>query len=248
MSTTIRVIIADDHRIVLEGLRRFLHEHPGLSVVATCADIMTLRQRLEQEQVDVVLLDVNMPGHAGVSTVSRLTRDFPHTRLIMFSMYADAASARAFLSAGAHGFFGKSCDLDELARAVVAVTRGETCLDSDIRSAMAAADLEQAHPEQAQQSALAGLSGREMAIMYRLMEGQRPVDIAQAMNVAVSTINSHTQRIRTKVGVSSLGELIQFALRMDRRQMAGAASRHSPDADADDGQVVAVSSADNAHR
>lgn len=228
MSQTIRVVIADDHRIVLEGLKRFLHEHPGISVVATCGDLVKLGNWLRENQADVLLLDVNMPGHAGVSTVTRLARDFPHTRMIMFSMYADAASARAFLSAGAYGFFGKSCDLDELARAVVLVTKGERCLDSEIRAAMQAAELEQSQPISAADSPLAGLSAREMAIMYRLMEGQRPVDIAQAMNVAVSTINSHTQRIRTKVGVNSLGELIQFALRMDRRQMTRA-SATSPD-------------------
>ena len=187
----IRILIADDHAVVREGLARLIADQPDMRVVAQAADGSAAVAAAETTDPHVVLLDMRMPGLGGVAAIRRLRDSCPRSRVLVLSMYDDASYARAALAAGAHAYLAKRASSDELLDSIRRLHAGEA-----IASEPAAAD---AAPD--------ALSAREREVMRMVVAGQTSREMAVALGISKSSVDTYRARVFRKLGVESRADL-----------------------------------------
>ncbi len=208
---TTRVLLADDHRIVLDGLRMVLERLPGLEVAGTAGDgeeAVRLARRLGP---DIVILDIVMPRLNGIEATRQILAERPETRVIALSMHADRRYVREMLAAGARGYLLKDCAAEELARAVQAVQSGHVWLSPAV-AGVVVEEYARGTPRGAA-GAFDVLTGREREVLQLLAEGCTARDIGQRLCLSVKTVETHRRQIMSKLGLRSLAELTKYAIR-----------------------------------
>lgn len=199
-----RVLVVDDHAIVRDGLRRLLKERPYTEVLEAASGEEALVMRGRQK-LDLILLDLNLPGIGGLELVRRLGRARPAVPIVVFSQFATAVYAHKALEAGARGFVSKNAMPDELLEAVETVLGGGTAIENALRREMAAHDiLDDAY--------LKPLNERELEILRLLADGKTLSDIADMLGIAYKTVANTLSRIKEKLGVIQTADLIRIAL------------------------------------
>ena len=206
-----RVILADDHQIMREGLRALLEKEANIEVIAEAADGRTAVQLARKLSPDVVIMDISMPDLNGMLATRQIIDDIPGVKVIALSMHSDAQFVTGMLKAGASGYLLKDCAFMELAHAVRVVTAGQTYLSPGIAGVVVEQYLR--HVPQTDSPTYSPLSGRELEVLQLLAEGKTKSQIASLLHVSVKTVNSHRRHILEKLGVSSDAELIKYALR-----------------------------------
>ena len=206
-----RVILADDHQIMREGLRALLEKEANIEVIAEAADGRTAVQLARKLSPDVVIMDISMPDLNGMLATRQIIDDIPGVKVIALSMHSDAQFVTGMLKAGASGYLLKDCAFTELAHAVRVVTAGQTYLSPGIAGVVVEQYLR--HVPQTDSPTYSPLSGRELEVLQLLAEGKTKSQIASLLHVSVKTVNSHRRHILEKLGVSSDAELIKYALR-----------------------------------
>ena len=200
----IRLLVADDHPIVAEGLRRYLSPAEGLEVVGTLASIDELMRHLEEHApVDVVVLDVQIPGIEAGDTVRAIRALGP--RVVIFSHQRPDDYVARMVAAGAAAFVSKSDPVTDLVRAVQAVHAGRTFLSEELK-ALATAVTDSAPPH-------AALTERERTVFVLLAQGSTPKEIGFELGLSGSTVYSHVEKIRSKLGATNLAEVQRYAER-----------------------------------
>lgn len=199
-------MLVDDHAVVRTGYRRLLELEGDIVVVDEHADAESAQaalQRLEGQGVDVVVLDLSMPGRGGLDLLRRGALRWPRLAWLVFSMHDSPAVVVQALRAGAAGFVTKSCLPEELVQALRRVAAGQReVLSADVAGAVAAPAA--APPHQT-------LSPREFDVLRLLVEGRPVPDIAAALHVSPKTVSNLQTRIRARLGVSSAVELLRYA-------------------------------------
>ena len=203
----IRVILADDHAMVREGIRRVLEERHGASVVAEAASTEELLARLHRVTADVLILDIAMPGPGVVETLRQVKAIQPGVRTLVLTAYPESDYGVRVLRAGASGYLTKDRSLDQLVDAVRRVYRGGVHVSRSLGDALAARLLE---PEGA--PAHTGLSDREFEVLRGLAEGQPLKAIAARMSVSPKTVTTYRGRLLQKLGLHSNADLVRYAL------------------------------------
>ncbi len=202
-----RVIIADDHRLFLEGFRKLLQEQCDL--VATVADGRALLEATERLQPDLVIVDISMPLLNGVDATRQLKKLHPRTKVIFVTMHGDAAYAKAAFKAGASGYLLKQSAPDELDQAIRAVLAGDYYLSpliaKGVIDSLIGGPLEPA-------SARESLTFRQQEILQLLAEGFSVKDIAKTLDISTRTVESHKAHIMEQLKLHSTAELIRYAL------------------------------------
>ena len=201
----IRVCIADDHDIVRSGLRRLLAEDPEIRVCDETPTGCGLVDRAGRERWDVVVLDINLPGSNGTKMVRALTELQPAPAVVMFTMYPEDGHAVAYLRSGAKAFLNKRRSIRELADAIRTVQTGRRYITPELAQYLFEHDLD------VERAPSTLFSPRERQVILRLAEGSRAVGIAAELGVSASTVNTHVQRIKEKLGVRSVVEIVDFA-------------------------------------
>jgi len=196
-----RIVVADDHPIVVEGLRRLFATLDAVDLCGEFHDVTTL-MRADLADVQVVVLDVGIPGILGSETIRALHAR--GVRIVLFTMEPESPEAIELLRAGADGIVGKSEPVERLVEAIGRVAGGDT--DVPARLAVRSARADEAWPHD-------GLSERELAIFRRLIRGTAPKEIAFELEITVSTVYTYAERIRIKLGVTSQVELLAYAHR-----------------------------------
>ncbi|MFM6985558.1 MAG: response regulator [Hydrogenophaga sp.] len=202
MNQTTSVLIADDHAMVRQGLARIIDSEPGLRVAAQAIDGHSTLQALEQTPADVLLLDLTMPAPSGVELVRTIRERHPGQRILVLSMHNNPRIARAAIEAGANGYLTKDSDPDVLLHAVRLVARGGHYMDPGLMEAILFAPAT-TPPER--------LSPREQEVLRRLAAGQSNIDIARALYLSEKTVSTHRARLRAKLGLNSLADLLRYA-------------------------------------
>jgi DNA-binding NarL/FixJ family response regulator len=205
-SDTLRVALADDHAVVRAGYRRLLELEPDMAVVAEFSDADTAYGALTGsggEAVDLLVLDLSMPGRSGLELLRRLTQRRPGLPVLVFTMHDGAAMLEQCLRAGAAGFVTKSSAPEVLVDAVRRAARGETALSPDV-AALDAAQAADGPPHRR-------LSSREFDILQQLCIGRSVEEIAQALRLSAKTVANYQTQIRQKLGVGSAVELLRYA-------------------------------------
>ncbi|MEY8690028.1 MAG: response regulator [Leptothrix sp. (in: b-proteobacteria)] len=206
-ATTISVVLADDHRLMREGLRRVLEATPDVRVQAEAADGEQTLEVLQRHPVHVLVLDLSMPGLSGAALIERVKSLFPEVAVLVLTMHADVPWAVRAFRAGASGYLTKDRGGCDLVQAIRAVAAGGGYVSSDLAGQLARGlhrpDAGEPHHS---------LSEREMQILRRLVSGQRPSDVAATLNLSIKTVSTHKTRIMEKLGLDSTAALIRYGL------------------------------------
>jgi len=199
----IRVLIADDHSIVRDGLKRILAATADLQVAGEAARGDEALALVKVNDYDVVMLDMSMPGLSGIDLIKRLKLEKPKVRILVLSMHGESQYAARALKAGASGYLNK----DSAAEALLGALRKIAAGGVHIGDAAAASLLQskQGPPHEA-------LSDREFEVMRLLVEGLGPTEIAERLHLSVKTVSTHKTRILEKLNLGSTAELVRYAL------------------------------------
>jgi len=202
----IRVLIADDHSVVREGLRMFLGRDPELEVVSEAADGVEAVERSRQLHPDVVLMDLLMPVMDGIAAISAIRNELPEIEVIALTSVLESAAVIGAVRAGAIGYLLKDTQAPELRRAIKAAAAGQVQL-----SPQASAYLmrEVRTPEMTEV-----LTEREMEVLRLLVQGQSNKEIARDLQIAEDTVKTHMKHILAKLGVQSRTQAVLGAIRL----------------------------------
>jgi two-component system invasion response regulator UvrY len=206
----IRVAIADDHPIVRQGLRRIATEGAGIAVAGEAATAAELFRLVAGAPVDVVLLDVSMPGSAFVETVRSLREKFPSVRVLVLSVHPEDQWALRALRAGASGYLTKDHSPDQLVEAIHRVARGGKYVSEMLAEKLAGhVDLGTFHAPHEQ------LSDREYDVLRSLGRGMTVKDVAIQMRLSAKTISTYRTRLLEKMRLSSNADLVRYVVEHD---------------------------------
>jgi len=208
----LRILLADDHTVVRQGLRKILEERPQWEVVAEAADGREAVRQAEEARPDIAIIDVAMPLLNGIEAVRQIARKAPGTRVVVLSMHADEAYVTQMLRAGASAYLLKdSADVD-LLRAVDAVASGKSFFSPAIARVIADDYLRQL-ADRGVTDRYELLSEREREIFQLIAEGRTNKEIAALLFLSPSTVDTHRSRIMEKLDVHSAAEIVLYAVR-----------------------------------
>ena len=205
----IRVLLADDHTLMRQGVRRLLEAEPDIEVVGEAADGLVAVQTADRLQPHVVLMDYAMPGLDGQHATRKIKQRHPSIKVIILSMHEDEEYVLSALRVGASGYLLKDAEAPELLAAVRAVYRGESYLSPRISKKVIEGVVDPTH--------LRGdpdvLTPREQEILKLLAEGQTLRQIARSLGISAKTVDTHKHHIMKKLGLKSRTDLIKYAIR-----------------------------------
>ena len=209
----IRVLIADDQRVVRDGLTMIVGLIEGVDVVATASDGIEAVTGAERERPDVVLMDLRMPGLDGAGATRQIRAALPDTQVLVLTTYADDRSLFPALQAGARGYLTKDAGAEEIEQAIRALAAGRTHLDPTIQQRLVAAVLE-AQPSHGQVPTLPDdLTPRETEVLKLIAAGLSNAEIAAALVVSNATVKTHVNRIFSKTGARDRAQAVHYAYR-----------------------------------
>jgi DNA-binding NarL/FixJ family response regulator len=207
----IRVLLADDHRLLRAGLISLLRDVKDVDVVAEAGDGEEALALVAELKPDVLLTDIAMPKLNGLEVAARVTEEYPATRVIILSMHLDEEYVRAAVSSGAAGYLLKDTDLAELDRAIRAVVRGETFLSPAVSTQLMA---------DYQRLALGGrgssedpLTPRQREVLRHIAEGKTTKAIARLLGISTKTVETHRTQLMERLNIHDVAGLVRYAIR-----------------------------------
>jgi two-component system, NarL family, response regulator NreC len=207
------ILLADDHRIVRQGLRAILKAEPGLRVVGEAATGPETLRLVEQLLPDVLVLDLMLPGLDGFKVIRQVTRRQPQTRIVVLSMHANEAYVQEAIQAGAYAYVLKESSADELVEAIRAVLAGNRFLSPPVSEQALKAYRERARS--APFDPYDTLTAREREVLRLTVEGRTSPEIARQLFISRRTVESHRANMMRKLGLRNQKELISYAVRRD---------------------------------
>jgi two-component system response regulator NreC len=204
----IRIVLCDDHRIIIEGLQRLLHEAPGMACVGTAATGQELLFLLGHVRCDIILLDLDMPGMDGAEAMQRVKQEWPHTKVIILTMHDEDAVVRHLLESGADGYLLKTCGRDEMLRAIQAVHNGDKHFSARITESL----LDQRRKVVREDVRLKDLTSRELDVLKALAEGLSNKEIGDRLFISARTVDTHRSNIMRKLDVHNVAALVRLAV------------------------------------
>jgi len=197
-----RIVLADDHKIVRDGLKRILAATTDLEVVAEAADGDALLQLVRKEDYDVAVVDMSMPGLSGIALIKRLKDEKPKLRILVLSMHGETQYAARVLKAGASGYLNKDSAADALVGALRKIAAGGVHIGEAAAASLVAAE----------RSPHDALSDREFEVLRLLVDGLGPTEIGERLHLSVKTVSTHKTRILEKLNLGSTAELVRYAI------------------------------------
>jgi two-component system, NarL family, response regulator NreC len=199
-----KIVLADDHSVVRQGLRMMLDAQPGLRVVAEAGDVDDALRMTRAHRPRVLVLDLNMPGRASLDAIPELLESSPETSIVILTMQDEPALAQAALRAGASGYVVKDAAGDELVHAVQLALEGQTYLHPQLGARIATQDPAPVDDDD--------LSEREREVLRLIALGHTNGEIASQLFLSVRTVESHRAHIQQKLRRTTRAELVRYAL------------------------------------
>jgi len=204
----IRIAIVDDHAMVRAGLRQFFADQSDFQVVAEAANGRDALDIVRKGEVDVIVMDISMPGHSGVDALAAIRARAPDLPVLILSGFAEQHYATTLLRQGASGYLNKDCDPEEIVKAIRTVHRGRKYITAGVAELLAeglGGDTDKLPHE--------SLSERELQVFLRLAKGETVGHIAEGMSLSVKTISTFRTRVMEKMKLESNSDLTYYALK-----------------------------------
>jgi DNA-binding NarL/FixJ family response regulator len=198
----IRVLLADDHQIVRDGLRGILARSGDIEVAAEAVDGDQALALVRASEYDVAILDMSMPGLSGIDLVKRLAIERPKLRMLVLSMHAEQQYAARVLKAGAAGYLNKDSAAEQLVAAIRKVAAGGVHIGEAAAASLLSAGA----------AGQRALSDREFEVLRLMVEGKSPGEVADQLHLSVKTVSTHKTRILEKLGLKTTADLVRYAL------------------------------------
>jgi len=204
----IRVVLADDHRMVRTGLKEILADTGDIEVVGEATNGLEVLSKVREVPCDVLVLDLSMPGRSGIELIRQIKAEKTALRVLVLSMHSEEQYAVRALKAGAAGYLTKEGAADELVAAIRRIAGGGAYVSPETaqRLALDASAGSEGPPH-------TNLSAREMQVFHMIASGNSVSQVADALSLSVKTVSTHKTRIMQKLGVHNQTELIRYALR-----------------------------------
>lgn len=206
----IKIMLIDDHQIMIDGIKSLMNREQQLEVVATANNGKEALLLLENITVDIILMDIEMPLLNGYDTTILITSKYPHIKVICLTTHDEPSIVRKMLNAGAKGYILKNTDEQTLLKAFDTVINGETYIGSEIKIALEKSRSEFSIKEESQTPSL---SEREKEIIIQIANGLSNREIAKKLNLSVNTIDSHRTNIMNKLDIHNVAGLVKFAIK-----------------------------------
>ena len=203
-STAIRCVVADDHPAILDAVSRFLESENGFELVGCANDGESILRVIEDEQPEIALLDIRMPGLGGIDVAARLNAMSSPTSVVLYTAYPERALLLASLDAGVRGFILKEAPLDEMVRAIRIVAGGGSYIDAALAGVLAGP---------AANERMLTLTKRERDVLRLLAEGMRDEQAGRTLSISPLTVRTHVQHAMAKLKCDTRTQAVAVALR-----------------------------------
>ena len=208
----IRILLADDHTVMRDGLRALLDRQPDMLVIGEAADGRECVRLSEEQSPDVIVMDIAMPGMNGIEATRRIVAEQPRTAVVILSMHQDESYVLRALKAGAKGYLLKDSPRADVIGAIRAVAEGRSFLTRKI-GRMLQEDYVRELEQRGLDDSYELLTDREREVLQLVAEGQTNKEVAHLLNVSLTTVETHRTHILQKLGLHSIPELILYAVR-----------------------------------
>ena len=208
---SIRILLADDHKITRQGLRSLLDKQQDMEVVAEAEDGRTAVRLVGELSPNVVIMDVTMPDLNGVEATRQIVSQSPDVKIIALSMHSDTLFVTEMLRSGASGYLLKDCAFEELSRAIHAVVAGKTYLSPSVSGVVVDDYLHRLSKADFSDSQV--LTDREREVLQLLAEGKSTKQIALKLHISVKTVETHRRQMMNKLDIHTVAELTKYAIR-----------------------------------
>ena len=208
----IRIMLADDHEVVLESLAMMLSSLPGIQVVATVANGQAALEQLQHQSVDIVLSDMHMPGLNGVELALRIREQYPAVKIILLTMEEEPQTIRLAMQAGVGGYVLKKASKKQLEAAIYCVANGGRYFSDEVSQQLAQLPNETAYEGQQTAESIQPLSKREIEIIRLIANDVPSQEIANRLFISPQTVETHRRNIFKKLAIHSVVALTRFAV------------------------------------
>ncbi|MFO7525362.1 MAG: response regulator transcription factor [Ignavibacteriaceae bacterium] len=202
-----KIIIVDDHELIREGLKKVTARESDIDVIGEASDSDGLFQLLDEHEVDIVLLDISLPGRSGIDIITDIKVQAPNTKILILTMHPEDRFAVQALRAGASGYITKNNASKSLVGALRKINDGRKYISSNLAEQLAT-ELEMNYEKPLHES----LSTREFEVMRLIVQGKAVKDIADMLSISVNTVASYRARILEKMKMKSNAEMIRYAV------------------------------------
>jgi DNA-binding NarL/FixJ family response regulator len=204
----IRIVMADDHAIVREGLKRIVGEVADLQVVGEAADGTEVMQRVRELEFDVLVLDLSMPGRSGMELIKLVKAEKPRLRILVLSMHQETQYAVRAIKSGASGYLTKESAPAQLEQAIRKIAGGGAYISAEVAQQLALGAMpgSEAAPHES-------LSDREFQVFRMLVDGVSVTEIANRLSLSVKTVSTHKSNLMHKLGVANQSEMVRYAMK-----------------------------------
>jgi DNA-binding NarL/FixJ family response regulator len=200
----IKILVADDHPMIIEGLTLALSGSDSVSVVAKAREGEEVLSNLRKESVDVILLDINMPGLNGFETIKKIKPEYPEIKIIVLTMYDKPEFIRSVIESGANGYLLKNTGKDEMILAIQKVYRGETFFSQDVQKIL--------KKEESDPNSSVHLTRREKEVLCLIAREKTTPEIAEELFISTHTVDTHRKNLLAKLNVKNAAGLVKYAM------------------------------------
>ena len=203
---TIRILLVDDHKLILDGLKSLLKVEKGLEIVATATNGIEALESLRETEIDVVVLDIDMPIMNGLETAKRIREQYPKIKVLILTMHNDIKYIKAIIAAGAHGYILKNRGKEELVSAIKVIVSGEEYYGEAVTRSIIKGMKEDDKKKEAK------LTKREIDVLKLIADGKTTPQITKELFIASSTVETHRRNLLEKTGVTNSKGLVRYAI------------------------------------
>ena len=209
----IHVFIIDDHKMVIDGMKLLLKDEPSITVVGTALNGEDGLAKIPQQHVDVVLLDINMPGMNGIDTCKKLLSELPEIKIVAISMHKESSLIKLMLNNGAKGYVLKNAGQDEVIDAIKTVHEGKMYLDDTVNEIVLNSVLKNGNEKI--KSPFPTLSRREKDVLKLILDECTTQEIADKLFISFGTVETHRRNMLIKTGARNTAGLVRTAIEYD---------------------------------
>ena len=208
---SVKILLADDHKITRQGLRSLLEKESDMEVVAEAEEGRTAVRLVRELLPDVVVMDVSMPDLNGMEATHQIVAEHPNVKVIALSIHSDNLFVSEMLKSGASGYLLKDCAFEELARAIHVVVDGKTYLSPAVSGVVVDDYLHRLARTESPSSEV--LTDREREVLQLIAEGKSTKQVALKLHISVKTVETHRRQIMSKLDIHTIAELTKYAIR-----------------------------------